>query len=103
MLKRGWSTHEGPAGDEYVRTIGGIFSASAFPAYGGSQKKIQLDLYTNSQLLFDVTTNTPLRPLAPYDFCLFWDKDTVLGKQLEYRGLRLFNQWKGSRRRTISC
>lgn len=60
-----------------------------------AQKKIQLDLYTNSQLLFDVTTNTPLRPLAPYDFCLFWDKDTVLGKQLEYRGLRLFNPVEG--------
>lgn len=60
-----------------------------------AQKKIQLDLYTNSQLLFDVTTNTPLRPLAAYDFCLFWDKDTVLGKQLEYRGLRLFNPVEG--------
>ena len=60
-----------------------------------ARKDIQLDLYTNSQLLFDVTVNQPLMPLADYDFCLFWDKDTVLGKQLEYRGLRLFNPVDG--------
>lgn len=50
-----------------------------------------LDFATNGTLLFDMSLSKPLLPLGGYDFCLFWDKDLLLGKQLERAGLRLFN------------
>ncbi len=52
---------------------------------------VALDFVTNAQLLFDMTRHKPLFPLQAYDFCLFWDKDMLLGRQLEATGLRLFN------------
>lgn len=52
---------------------------------------IGLDFATNAHLLFDITQRKPLFPLQAYDFCLFWDKDILLGRQLEAAGLRLFN------------
>ncbi len=52
---------------------------------------IGLDFVTNAQLLFDMTQHKPLFSLQAYDFCLFWDKDILLGRQLEATGLRLFN------------
>lgn len=50
-----------------------------------------LDFATNGSLLFDMSLSKPLFPLGEYDFCLFWDKDMLLGRQLEGAGLRLFN------------
>ncbi|NCB31552.1 MAG: RimK family alpha-L-glutamate ligase [Clostridia bacterium] len=50
-----------------------------------------LTLRTNAALLFDAACGKPLFPAEPYDFCLFWDKDILLGRQLTAGGLRLFN------------
>lgn len=50
-----------------------------------------LTLRSNAQLLFDASTGRPIEPLPQYDYCLFWDKDILLGQQLEGLGLRLFN------------
>lgn len=52
---------------------------------------ISLDFATNANLLFDISQQSPLFTLSAYDFCLFWDKDILLGRQLEAAGLRLFN------------
>lgn len=52
---------------------------------------VGLDFATNAQLLFDMTRHKPLFSPRAYDFCLFWDKDILLGRQLEATGLRLFN------------
>lgn len=52
---------------------------------------LPLTLRTNAQLLFDGAHGKPLFPDAAYDFCLFWDKDILLGRQLAAQGLRLFN------------
>lgn len=41
---------------------------------------IELDVYSNDEDIPD-----------GYDFCLFWDKDIMLARSLEKRGIRLFN------------
>ncbi|MDD3412298.1 MAG: RimK family alpha-L-glutamate ligase [Eubacteriales bacterium] len=54
-------------------------------------------------MALDMTTNAALSPVADgpdfdasrYDFVLFWDKDVALARQLEARGLRLFNSADG--------
>lgn len=52
---------------------------------------MNLALRTNAELPFDVALGRPLFSPANYDFCLFWDKDILLGRQLTALGLRLFN------------
>lgn len=51
----------------------------------------KIDVFTNSDLLMcnGVFLNTDIKNMP--DFVIFWDKDIVLAKQLEKRGLRLFN------------
>lgn len=44
------------------------------------KKNIELDVYTNGEKIPD-----------GYDFGLFWDKDIPLARELEKRGIRLFN------------
>ena len=52
---------------------------------------MELVLRSNAQLPFDCSRGLPLFSPAGFDFCLFWDKDALLGQQLEGLGLRLFN------------
>lgn len=52
-----------------------------------------LEPRTNAELTAALTREPDA--LRAYDFCLFWDKDVLLGWQLERLGLRLFNSADG--------
>ncbi len=51
--------------------------------------QIDLTLKTNAQLSCIVATDA--FDASAYDFAIFWDKDVILARQLEMRGLTLFN------------
>ncbi|MEG1509629.1 MAG: RimK family alpha-L-glutamate ligase [Clostridia bacterium] len=48
---------------------------------------IALELKTNAQIVVEVDSDA----LFAYDFVLFWDKDIMLAKHLENKGLKVFN------------
>lgn len=50
---------------------------------------MELDVRTNAEL--SPIVDTPAFEPSAFDFVLFWDKDVHLARQLEQRGLRLFN------------
>ena len=52
---------------------------------------IALTLRDNAELLFDLASGKAHEALPEADFGIFWDKDVMLGRLLEERGLRLFN------------
>lgn len=56
-----------------------------------ANRDIELTLRDNAELLFDLAHMRPLEPVPEADFGIFWDKDVMLARQLEARGLRLFN------------
>ena len=62
-----------------------------FLMQAASKRDIQLIMRDNAELLFDLAHAQPLEPIPEADFGIFWDKDIMLGRQLEARGLRLFN------------
>ena len=66
------------------REIYGILKA-AFLGKGAG-----LDIVKNGELPHSVGALADVA--AAYDFGVFWDKDFVLAKELEYAGLRLFNR-----------
>ncbi len=58
-------------------------------AQAAARRHITLDARTNAELCVLLATDP--RSLAAYDFCIFWDKDVALARQLEDIGLRLYN------------
>ena len=65
------------------REIYGILKAAFL------DRGVPLDVVKNGDIPHSVAAAAGVA--ASYDFALFWDKDYVLAKQLEYAGLRLFN------------
>lgn len=62
-----------------------------FLMQAAAKHDIELIMRDNAELLFDLAHAQPLEPIPKADFGIFWDKDIMLGRQLEARGLRLFN------------
>lgn len=54
------------------------------------ERDIQLDIMTNAAPEFLMPEGVSEIAYS-YDFCIFWDKDVRLGRQLERANLRLFN------------